>query len=124
MLKRVLLANAVSCLVFGALFAVFPTATANFLGTPPAWLVLVLGIGLVLNGLNLIRVARKNAPSPIEVMQFVVGDALWVVATLVLIGTGLWITTPHGVWASLAVALWVAACGLGQYACRPIGRPA
>ena len=117
------MANAASCLAFGALFALFPTATVNYLGNPPVWLVLILGIGLVLNGRNLIWVARKEAPSGIEIMQFVAGDVVWVVVTLALIASGLWITTQHGIYASLAVAAWVAFCGFLQYRYRPIGRP-
>ena len=122
MLKKILIANAISCLGFGALFALFPAAVAGFVGNPPIWLVVALGIGLLLNGLNILWVARKAIPSRFEIMQFVVGDALWVVATLALIALGLWITSPGGIMVSLAIAVWVGACGLGQflYAPRPI----
>lgn len=123
MLSRILIANAASCLLFGLLFALFPVAVANFVGDPPQLLVRILGIGLALNGLLLMLVARKDAPSLMEVMPFVAGDTIWVAATLALIASGLWIETPHGIFASLIVALWVAACGLGQYLYRPDATP-
>lgn len=119
MLKPILLANAVSCLGFGAVFAGFPSKTANFIGDPPVWLVLCLGLGLIVNGTHLIWVARKDTPHSTEVLQFVVGDVVWFLATFALIGLGLWITTPHGIWVSVAVAIWVAACGAGQFIYRP-----
>lgn len=114
MLKTILIANALSCLGFGALFALAPAGVADFVGEPPIWMVIILGIGLILNGLNILWVARKTTPSPREIMQFVVGDAFWVIATVALIAAGLWITSPAGIAASLAVAVWVGACGLGQ----------
>ncbi len=119
MLKPILLANAASCLGFGAIFAAMPAATAEFLGDPPVWLISVIGVGLILNGLNLLWVARKSRPGRFEILQFVIGDAVWVVATLVLVGLGLWVTTPAGIAAALAVALWVEACGFGQFVYRP-----
>ncbi len=116
MLKSTLAANAISCLGFGALFAVFPQASADVIGTPPVWLVLVLGLGLVINGLALMLTARKPAPSRGEVLQFVAGDALWVIATGVLIATGIWI---EAVIPAVLVALWVGACGVVQWLYAP-----
>ncbi|MEO9823018.1 MAG: hypothetical protein ABJF50_01205 [Paracoccaceae bacterium] len=121
MLKSILLANAASCLGFGALFAAFPSKTADFIGDPPVWFVSCLGLGLIANGAHLIWVARKDTPRSAEVLQFVVGDAVWFLATFALIGLGVWITTPHGVWVSATVAIWVAACGAGQFLYRPSG---
>ncbi|CAN0594308.1 unnamed protein product, partial [Ectocarpus sp. 12 AP-2014] len=112
MLKPILLANAASCIGFGALFAFFPSKTADFLGGPPAWLVLALGLGLIANGANLTWVARKDRPHIKEVILFVLGDVVWVVASLALVAFGVWITTPHGIWVSIAVAVWVGACGV------------
>lgn len=119
MLKPILLANAASCIGFGALLVLFPSRTTDFLGDPPVWLVLALGLGLIANGANLIWVARKDRPRTREVLLFVAGDVGWVVATLGLVAFGVWITTPQGVWVSLAVAVWVGACGLGQFLYRP-----
>ena len=119
MLKSILIANAASCFGFGALFALFPSTTADFIGDPPSWLVLCLGLGLIANGAHLIWVARKETPRSAEVLQFVVGDAIWVLATFALIALGTWITTSQGIWVSIAVAVWVGACGIGQYLYRP-----
>ena len=119
MLKIIMVLNASSCLAFGGLFAIYSAETATFLGTPPAWLVLALGVGLILNGLNILWVARKSSPGRLEVLQFSIGDATWVVATAGLLVSGLWITTPEGIFWAVAVAVWVGACGLGQYIWAP-----
>lgn len=120
MLKPILLANAASCIGFGALLALFPSKATDFLGDPPVWFVLALGLGLIANGANLIWVARKDSPRTSEVLLFVIGDGVWVMATLALVAFGVWITTPQGIRVSFAVAVWVGGCGVGQFLCRPV----
>lgn len=119
MLKKVLIANAISCLGFGLLFAVYASTVADFLGSPPTLIIAILGVGLFLNGLNILWVARKQAPSKFEVLQFVVGDGIWVIGTLILLILGLWITTSAGQIWSIAVAIWVGFCGYMQFRYLP-----
>lgn len=120
-LKTILGANALSCLAFGGVFIAAPASVAAFLGTPPApaWLIAGLGAGLILNGLHLAYAATRTAPSRAAVAYFSAGDFLWVVATLVLVATGTWITAPRGIAAALAVAVVVAALGILQLRRRP-----
>jgi len=115
-LATVLRLNALSCLGFGALFLLAPVAVAAVIGTPPVWLVAALGAGLVGNGaLLLLSVRGGRAPRRAEVLFFSLGDAAWVVATLALILAGVWIVTPGGRVAALAVAVMVGALGVAQW---------
>src|SRR6056297_2415918 len=115
-LATVLRLNALSCLGFGALFLLAPVAVAQALGTPPVWLVAALGAGLVGNGaLLLLSVRGGRVPRRAEVLFFSLGDAAWVVATLALILAGVWIVTPGGRVAALAVAVMVGALGVAQW---------
>lgn len=108
--------NAFSCLAFGVLFVSAPGVVAAALGTPPAWLVAALGAGLVGNGALLwLSVRDGRVPRRAEVLFFSMGDAAWVMATLALIITGVWIVTPGGRIAALAVAIMVGAFGLAQW---------
>ena len=119
MLKRVLVANGVSCLLFGALFTIFPEKIAQILGTPPSWLITALGVGLIGNALALFWSARRTTPGRTEVLFFAAGDLAWVVATVVLVAIGIWITNSTGIVLSLIVAIWVAACGYTQLRLLP-----
>lgn len=120
MLKPVLFANAASCLGFGVLFAAFPGGVASFLGTPPQILVMLLGFGLILNGAHILWVARQAAPKRRDVLYFALGDGMWVLATVILLAGGIWITSGAGVSAALVVAIWVGGCGLLQWRYAPL----
>ncbi len=119
MLKPVLLANAVSCLGFGLVFLLFAQATAAFLGDPPPLLLRLLGAGLVINAGLLIHAALRARPRRIDVMFFAIGDFLWVLATAALLTLGLWVTTPTGIAAAIAVAVFVGLCGGLQWRFAP-----
>ncbi|RRQ21597.1 hypothetical protein [Thiohalobacter thiocyanaticus] len=116
-LRAILRINATSCLLFGALFgalfAAMPNAVAGFLGAPsaPGGVILVLGVLLGLNGIHLIYVSRAPRPSRAWVGYFSAGDFIWVLGTLLLVGTGLWINTPAGILSALVVAASVGAMG-------------
>jgi hypothetical protein len=115
-LAAILALNASSCVVFGLLFLALPGAVATFLGTPPApaWLIAAIGAILVINGAHLVWAARQQRPRRGLVLYFSGGDIAWVIATVALIGSGLWITTPGGIVAASVVALAVGAMGLLQ----------
>lgn len=115
-LTAILRINATSCLLFGALFAAMPNAVAGFLGAPsaPVNVILVLGILLVFNGIHLLYVSRAPRPSRAWVGYFSAGDFVWVLGTLLLVTTGLWVNTPAGILAALLVAAMVGAMGWVQ----------
>ncbi|WP_374763543.1 hypothetical protein [Yunchengibacter salinarum] len=119
-LKTILRLNAASCLIFGALFLALPGAVATFLGTPPApgWVIAALGAVLIVNGGHLLHTSTTDLPPKALILYFSFGDFAWVLATLALIGTGIWITTTPGLAASLAVAAFVGTMGVIQMFAR------
>lgn len=119
MLKLVMLLNALSCAVFGAIFVGLGAAVAQFLGDPPVWLIRAIGAGLILNAAHLVIEARKAVPPRNMVMYFATGDAIWVVATLGLILAGVYVTTPLGQAATVAVAAMVGGFGILQAQLAP-----
>lgn len=119
MLKYVLMANAMSCALFGALFVFAAPTTASWVGSPPVLVLQLLGAALLINAALLIWVSLQQQPNHLAVLFFSLGDAVWVVSTLVLLVTGVWITTTWGVVWSLAVAAFVGTCGLLQWKLVP-----
>ncbi len=113
-LAFVLRLNAASCLGFGALFMLASDALAVWLGTMPPLLIFWLGLGLGLNGGHLLLAARRPCPMRAEVLWFVAGDMLWWLATLGLIATEVWLTTPAGMALAGLVAVGVAGLGAAQ----------
>lgn len=119
MLNLVLRANAVSCALFGALFALSGPASAAFIGTPPVLLLQILGAGLLIYAALLIWISLRAQKVRIIILIFALGDAIWVGATAVLIVAGLWITTPAGVLWAIGVAIFVGICGALQWKLAP-----
>jgi len=119
MLKAVLLGNALSCFLFGALFLFAAPDSVAFLGNPPLLLIQFLGAGLLINALFLTITALRKTTRRQDVLLFALGDAVWVLTTGGLLITGLWITTPTGIVWTLGVGLFVAICGLAQWRLAP-----
>lgn len=115
MLILTLYANALSCAGFGLLFLILPTAVSNQLGEAPKAVLMVIGAGLLINAALLLVEARRTNPRRNKVMRFVVGDALWVAISLMLIVTNTWVTTTGGTIWTILVALFVGGCGALQY---------
>lgn len=116
-LKNILRTNATSCLIFGALFLLMPSGVANFLSTEklaPVIIIEIMGAALILNGVHLIWVSFQARPAKKEIIYFAVGDFIWVIATIVLIALGIWITSPIGIIAALLVATMVGTFGALQ----------
>lgn len=104
---------------FGALFAFAGPATANLVGTPPVLLLQLLGVGLMVNAVMLVWTSLRAQPDRLSILAFVLGDAIWVVATAALLITGLWITTASGVIWAAGTAAFVGACGALQWKLAP-----
>lgn len=120
-LKKIMRANATSCLAFGGLFALQPSLVANFLGgasPAPQSYILILGILLILNGLHLIWASRAPLPQKDLILYFSIGDYIWVIGSVGLIVSGMWITTPAGIMIASAVAVMVGLFGVLQMTSR------
>ena len=120
-LHMVMRANGVSCLGFGLLFAFFPAAVVRFLSADdpaPVMLVLVIGLGLIGNGVLLFWSAKVLVPKKMDVLFFSIGDFIWVVFSLALVITGMWVDSVSGVIATLAVAFVVLLFGVLQISAR------
>ncbi len=113
-LQYALRLNAASCLVFGAVFAAIPQWVAVFLGSPPAWVILGIGIALLLNGAHLFFASLRRRPVWGEILWFSIGDMIWWLGALGLAATRTWVETPGGTVAAWAVAIVVAGLGLWQ----------
>jgi hypothetical protein len=119
MLKRVLRANAASCVLFGSLFAFAGPAAAKLVGSPPILLLQLLGAGLLINAAMLVWTSLRAQPDRVSILTFALGDAIWVVATALMLIAGLWITTASGVIWAVGVAVFVGACGALQWKLAP-----
>jgi hypothetical protein len=120
-LKHVMRANAISCVAFGVVFALQPSLVANFLGgasPAPQLYILIVGILLILNGLHLFWASRVPLPQKKLILYFSIGDYIWVIATLVLMVSGVWITTTGGVLVASTVAVMVGLFGILQMTSR------
>lgn len=116
-LKQVMRANAASCIVFGCIFLTIPADVTSFLSTnmpAPETILLLLGIVLIVNGLHLILVSLQPKPGRLVLLYFSIGDYIWVIASISLIFLGIWVTTPEGIFTTLAVSLMVGWFGVMQ----------
>ena len=86
LLKAVMLADGGFCLVAGLVLAAFSTAISGLLGPAlPDGAVTGIGLFLVAWGLFHILAGRGTSPSPISAWIAVLGDALWIAASVVLL---------------------------------------
>lgn len=120
-LKNVMRSNSASCLLFGTLFSVYPNDVANFLSNSspaPKMLIFSLGLILVLNGLHLLWASQYHRQNQRLILYFSMGDFLWVIGSILLIFSGLWITSTEGKLASTFVAVLVGLFGAFQLGAR------
>lgn len=116
-LKKVMRTNATSCLIFGITFLLAPTEIALFLSKEipaPDIALIVLGASLTINGCALIWESLKSSPKRSSIIYFAVGDLIWVIATIILLFLGMWITSFNGIIASSLIAVIVAIFGILQ----------
>ena len=115
LLRSALISNALSCLAFGSLFCLAGTSTDRFLENPFAWLTPAVGAVLLFNGCHLLLASQRRHPIGAEVVYFVAGDFVWVLATLILVILQTVIVSAQGVVASLLTAAMVGLLGVLQW---------
>ena len=81
-LRNVLRLNATTCIAFGLLFLIAPTAVGTFLGSVPDLVIQIVGFALIFNGGHLIITSRRAQINPSEVYYFAAGDILWFIGSL------------------------------------------
>jgi hypothetical protein len=113
-LRFVLRLNAASCLGFGTLFVLRSGPVAAFLGTMPPAVLFAVGAVLFANGAHLLLASFRRHTFRFEIVWFSLGDMAWWLASLGLLATGVWITTPAGRAAAVLVAVAVAGLGVAQ----------
>ena len=113
-LRKTLLMNSVSCILFGLIFLIFPVHTNEFIGNNMSWLTRVIGVILLFNGFHLIYASKRKSAICPEILYFVLGDFLWVLGTFVLIAMGIIITSTQGIVVSLIIATVVGTFGYLQ----------
>jgi len=115
LLKNALLGNSAFSFTSGLAFVLFSKAIANFLGLSTSWIILALGLGLILYGLQIYSAARAN-PINTSVAKFAVyADGAWVLGSAVLIFANLVDFTTAGKWAIAIVADLVLVFAILQY---------
>jgi len=116
-LKNVMRANAASCLLFGILFVLLADSIVIFLGDndpAPPFVLVGLGLILIVNGAHLLWASHIPIPGKALVLYFSIGDFIWVVLSVGLVVTGIWVTTVPGILLTLFIAFIVGCFGLSQ----------
>lgn len=120
-LRTILRANAASCIVFGLIFVSLPSPIALFLSPEapvPALVLQLTGAVLLFNGLHLVWTSLQPEPARELIVYFSTGDLLWVLTTVVLVVSGIWVTSTAGIVTALCVALLVGYFGVMQVRLR------
>ena len=104
LLKNALFGNSAFSFISGLAAVLFSKAIANFLGLSASWIILALGIGLILYGIE-IYVAAKAEPVHKGIATFAIyADLAWVLGSAMLIFANLVDFTTAGKWAIAIVA--------------------
>ncbi len=114
-LRRVLQANMIFSGLSGLLLAVGAGPLSRWLGIPAAWILVVIGVGLLGFAWQLFQTARQ---SPIDLRQanvILFMDIAWVIGSALLLFPGWVAFTAAGWWAVLLVADAVAAFAILEY---------
>ncbi len=102
--RNALYGNSAFSFLSGLAFLLFSKAVAAFLGISASWTVLVLGIGLMLYGIEIFLGARAE-PVHAGIARFAVyTDFTWVVLSALLIFTNFIAFTTAGKWGIAVVA--------------------
>lgn len=102
-LRRTLAANAVFSAASGLAMLAAPGALASWLGLDAPWIVAVVGAGLLLFVVDLVRNARREVLDPVRVSVIATADVAWVLGTVVLLVVMPDALSTAGKWAAVAV---------------------
>ena len=115
LLRNTLFSNSVFSFLSGAAALLFSKAIASFLGLSASWILLVLGVGLIVYGVELYLAARAE-PVHTGIARFAVyADLAWVLGSAVLIFVNLVPFTTAGKWAIAIIADVVLVFAVLQY---------
>lgn len=115
LLRYTLFGNSLFSFVSGVVFMLFSRAIAGFLGIGASWIILVLGLGLIVYGIEIFLAARSNPLNRGFAKFAVYADLAWVLASAVLIFANLAPITTAGRWAIAIVADIVLVFAILQY---------
>jgi hypothetical protein len=115
LLRNALYGNSIFSFVSGAIFLLFSKAIAGFLGLSASWIILVLGLGLILYGVE-IYLAARSQPVHRGIAKFAIyADLAWVLGSAVLIFANIVPFTDAGKWAIAIIADIVLVFAIFQY---------
>ena len=115
LLRYALYGNSIFSFVSGVIFLLFSKAMAGFLGLSASWIILVLGLGLIVYGVE-IYLAARSEPVNRDIAKFAVyADLAWVFGSAVLIFANLVPFTDAGKWAIAIIADIVLVFAILQY---------
>lgn len=114
-LRNALYGNSIFCFTSGLGFSLFSKALAIFLGLSTSWIILVIGIGLILYGLEVFVFAKRENISEGFTKFVISADLAWVLGSVLLIFTNLFTFTTAGKWAIAIVADIVLVFAILQY---------
>ena len=112
--------NALSCLLFGAMFVFMPETIIAFLADNnhmPQLVLVALGVVLNLWGMLLVWLSNRDPLPNVLLLIVALGDFLWVAATVVLLLMQVWVNSSNGIAAAGLVAMLVGWFGLQQFQC-------
>jgi hypothetical protein len=117
MLQLLLLINCISCAIFGAFFALFSATVVTMIGDPPQILVILTGFAFLFNAILLgIAAARVNNYTP-SIGYFIAGEVIWVLITLELLASGLWIIGTAAMAVHILITALLCLLGFGKWFC-------
>lgn len=115
LLRNTLFGNSAFSFLSGVAFLLFSRAIASFLVLSASWIVLALGVGLIVYGIEIFLAARAE-PVNTGIARFAVyADLAWVLGSVVLIFANLLPLTTAGKWAIAIVADIVLVFAILQY---------
>lgn len=122
-IQIILKLNALSCLLFGALFVFIPESIIAFLSDTtlnksdqmPQVVMVALGVILNLWGMLLIWVSNRSPVPKMMLLLAALGDFLWVAATVIVLLMQMWVTSSNGMAVAGLVAMLVGWFGWQQF---------
>lgn len=115
LLRNALFGNSAFSFVSGLASVLFSNSIANFLGLSASWIILVLGVGLILYGIEIFLAARAEPVNKTLATFAVYADLAWVLGSAVLIFANLVDFTTAGKWAIAILADIVLVFAILQY---------